>query len=608
MATTPSVSVSPVVSSLTVTPGSLPNQWQVSGTIEVTIPPPVDGGGTGTVVDDWPMTADGISARLGKKWESGPETRKTNPMSVTMQAPAGSDPRIANFEFGKILTRWNNFWSTTGNGLIARGNTTIPFRVQDFAAYAGAAATAARPDLTGFIPDPDLPWAPVDGIATCTHRSQSCVSNEALVGTKSGNITSLGTQTSRDPGTWRPVINVPDMTITAICSTSMNEIAIAVGFSPTTKKGKIAYIGVEAKYLGSHTMQRMCMPNEGSFSWFKLLGVQDLPFDWPSDVTAASNGNWSGPSQTNNQDLGQIDLTNPFTRAGMLDEGENNNTPWGWVFSTKAIVAVLSKKAGKVAIINLSKYIEMIRQDYLVADQDKYLAIQVAESKGDYPPTFAEVPDNIPTIDKVYDIPTAQTVIAVPKMERWSNDYWKVMVAGEDGNLTTIDVSPLLARYSWQSVGPGGIICQKNLGGNVTHLTWGRYDNDWLSKPNMPNNGSDFGYCNTLVATVRDLQMFRYVWSYRELCGLSGRDLSTINGKDPIASYVNARTSEVVGLFSDGIITFTIGGVSVPVVDGYGDQSWYYAVAGNNEAWNENPKLVFPDGDFLFSYTDENVN
>lgn len=571
-------------------------------------PPDDDGGATGDAKLDWPMTPEAISERLGKKWDGTNDQRKKNPMSVTQTAPAGVDPRIAHFEFGKILTDWNNFWSTTFNGLMALAGNVIPFRAQDFAAYSGAAATAARPDLTGFIPDPDLSWAPVDGVASCMHRSQSCLSNEALVGTLSGKVTSLGTQTSRDPGTWRPVLNIPNFTITAICSTSQTELAIAVGFDPRTKKGRIAYIGVQAKYLGSHTMHETCKPNQGSFSVYKLLGVRDLPFDWPSAVSAASNGQWIGPSQTANQDLGQIDMTHSWARDSMRDEGENDNTPWGWIFATKAVVTVVSKRAGKVAVIDLSKFVYQVRQDYCAHDDQYVETILAAEAAGNYPPTFDEAKDLEPVLNAVYDLPTAQTVIMVPKLDRWSNDYWKAIVGCENGELVTIDVSPLLSRYSWQAVGPGGIIGKTNLGGNICHLTWGRYDDDWVIKPHMPNNGIANGYINSIIATIRDKSTASYVWSFRDEAGLAGRDLSTVNGRDLIGAYVNDRTNQVILYFTDKLITFTIAGVSVPVVHPDTEQSWYYAVEGNNEGWNENPELAFPEGAFIFAGTDANTN
>ena len=96
------------------------------------------------------------------------------------------------------------------------------------------------------------------------------------------------------PGYEFPAHKIP----TSIAVTTANEFALVTMWDTSTKKGQLAVLALEGKYIPFHTWPYMGMPNQGSWSAFKNLGYIDLPMKAPTSVAAASNGWWSGPSQT----------------------------------------------------------------------------------------------------------------------------------------------------------------------------------------------------------------------------------------------------------------------------------------------------------------------
>ena len=103
-----------------------------------------------------------------------------------------------------------------------------------------------------------------------------------------------------------------------IAITTSNELALVTVWDTTTKKGQLAVIALEGKYIPFHTWPYMGMPNQGSWSAFKLLGYVDLPMATPTSVAATSNGWWSGPSQTGGLVMSQIKLDYPTHRTKCL--------------------------------------------------------------------------------------------------------------------------------------------------------------------------------------------------------------------------------------------------------------------------------------------------
>lgn len=580
--------------------------------LELTIPDVV----TPPTSDLWPMDAASVSNRLGPKWDGKGPARTLAPAPTTKHSeiPYG---RGKDYQFGTPDAQFSNFWSESGNGMVARKIKTAinSFRCQTYAAYNGVAVCRPTGDITGFKPDPVHEAMKLTLPFTATCRSQAIECNEALMGNAAGDIWPAGTQTSRGGDDWPyPAVNV-GFEITAMALTSSDELLVVVGINPKTGAGKIAYVACEGKWLPSHTMQRTAQPNQGSWSGFKLLGVRDLPYSFPNSVAASSNGSWIGPSQTANQDLGQIDLSKDWVRKSLAFEGEGEDQPWGWIFSTAGIAIVTFKPASKVMTFDLSKFFARVRADYTQPDQEAWEGILKKEDAGLYPPTFDEDKTLEPTVDATYDIASPNFALATLKHERWSKDLWKAWIAGEDGKLTVLDISSIMARYSWEPRGPGGIISAPFVAKNLTHLCFQRY-NDWRAQqympidPNTGKNDSSFGSINGIIATSRGENAILFLNSWQGEIKEYLR-LADARFEDLVACTVNERANILTivdfGVKNGRLINWVMNGISsdrdwfnLPnPPEGQGENQWHFCGG---------EPLEFAEDEHPFAITTANVN
>jgi hypothetical protein len=558
---------------------------------------------TGGVVAEkpvYPLDWASISARKGPKAPAG-TVRRTNkrPTIKSADSKIGNvDPRVALFEYGRQRAFWDNFWSTSANATVIIGGVPTQAKFQSYGAYSGIASTSPR---ILELPDTETSWQWIKGKVTCSWRQAGFESNEALVGTDIGELYSFGTQTSRGGGDWKGVLQIANFVITAVTTTSQNELALAIGFDALTKKAKVAVIVVRAKWIAVHTMQRSGQPNQCSFDHFKLLGLLDLPFDLSSDdpgfVAAASNGKWIGPSQTAGADLGFIDFSTPEKRAGLRSE---TDPQWGGILATKAIALMGSQKGGKVFELDLTAFISRLQQDYTEPDQAKYLATvaaEVSDTDPAYPPTFAEAPELTPKWGKSYEVPGASCIYFMPKLSRWGTDYWKAFVGGFDGFLTVIDMSASLIRWGWEQRGPGGILIRSKIGASISCITPFRYDNDWVANPVLPE-ASD-GYTNEIVVCDRGAARVYDVASYRGSVLKVVRTYVDDEMIDPHSVWKDDRTNMLVVADGDGcgILQAVIGGVPVPVAANDPDQtgSFIYVSPDAIDAVEWQTKLVMKD-------------
>lgn len=564
------------------------------------ITPPDDGGATGAVEPLWPMTPDAVSARLGPTWaqlnpNGGPEDRLTNNRPATQHSEI-VDPRAKDYEYGTPSSTWNNFWSETVNFIkVKLGGGNGAGRIQPYAAYGGVAATRPRGDITGFDPDPVLgaAYATIPELGsvsqfTCGARSSLAMEcNEALLGNLQGLIIPAGTQTSRGDVWPLPYTIVPGLAITAMALTSQNEVLIAVGFDPKSGAAKMAILACKAANLPSHTMKRFLQPNQASWTAWKLLGMIDLPFAGiPNAVAASSNGSWVGPSQTvwgeydaqgqpvigsdgqqvrDYLDLGQIDLSDPAKRAAMAFEGESDATPWGWVFATKGVVVVTCKASNQAAQYDLSGLMEFARKSYTEADQTKWQATCDAETAGNFPPTFALNASIAPTLVSVYSVNKPNGVALVQQLDRWSRDLWRAFIAREDGYCTILDVSPIMARYSWQLVGPGGILGEKFIAKNLTCVQFTRFNESGADKLMPPNQDGSvqtaLGKVNCLMFGSRGERAIVFVQAWWQSLNEYDR-ITDVKMDDVTCLWPCERGSIIVAGGGTKIFTFIRGGVA----------------------------------------------
>ena len=390
--------------------------------------------------------------------------------------------RVNPYEIGGSPSKDNDYWSDSGQVGYVPDVATDPGldRIQTYAYYDHVFATSPRLDWASGRPHPDpqtqvscyqtqfgeLPKYPIAMV-----RNYGMQQNEALVLYQDGYLAVAGTQTSRAsnerpyPGLVFPANKVP----TAIAVTTSNEFALVTIWDTDTHTGQLAVIALEGKYLPFHTWPYVAMPNQGSWSGFKLLGYIDLPMRMPTAVAAASNGWWSGPSQTGGYVLSQIDLSHDAERRLVYD-GD-----WSAVVATGGYAIVASKYDNTVAIVDLTPLFSYIRESYL-SSADSFNKTMAARGwePADFPVAFSLNPASTPQVvwQAQLDKPTA--VLAGLRLDRWTKDYFKAYVATEDGTISIIDTSPLMKRYSYEKLGSLRIAGSFNVGRNPVSMCFAR--------------------------------------------------------------------------------------------------------------------------------------
>jgi hypothetical protein len=558
-----------------------------------------------------------FDARLGSDFfQSNPGAGDDRPLLFrpeSKNAP-GYYVRINPYEIGDQPGPDDNFWSDSGQvAYIPDDPANDPGldRIQTFAYYNQVFAISPRRDWASGRPHPDPqtldsnytklngapPMQPVDMV-----RNYAMQQNEALVLYRDGLLAVAGTQTSRAakerpyPGFKFPANKVPR----ALAVTTSNEFAIVAVWDTDRGQGQLAVVALEGKYLPFHTWPYMAMPNQGSFSDFKLLGYVDVPMAKPDAVAAASNGLWLGPSSTDNKVLSQIDLSDGGKRALVYDGA------WQGIVARGGYAIVSSREDNKVAIVDLTPLFAYVRDSYLKSG-DSFAATVAARGSApaDFPQTFAMRPSIAPRVVWESTLAEPTAVLAGQKVDRWSVDRYKAYVASRNGVLHIIDTSPLMARYSYEVKGELKEIGQVAVGKNPVALCVARFSERGL--PLIPNDKSGNQRSpdplnNMLYVVCRgDREVDAVVTWHGD--GRVYRRLRDNRLSDPVAVGVASRGNIVTVADFGGrkLVSFRIG----TIVDSRnnktyppgGDGTYNYEYAGD---------LSFPGAPFLVNST--NVN
>jgi hypothetical protein len=432
-----------------------------------------------------------LGARLGPTFEQlnpyAVDDRPTNFKPESKECKLSFANRTNPYELGDIgCVKDNDYWSESGQvAYIPDSSTDAGLdRIQTFAYYDNVFALSPRLDYASGTPHSDpqtrenyyktltgsLPRLPVAMV-----RSYGMLQNEALVVYQNGLLAVAGTQTSRSgserpyPGLLLPANKVP----TGIAVTTACEFALITVMDTQTQKGQLAVVALEGKFLKFHTWPYMGMPNQGSWSDFKLLGYIDLPMSAPSAVAAASNGYWMGPSQTDNKVLSQLDLANNGIRQGLYNGPEAG---WTGVVANKGYAIVSSKVDNKAVIVDLSPLFSYIRESYLSsAESFQNSLVNRGNGVNQFPLTFSEKAEITPRVVWERNLTAPTAVLAGQKIDRWSTDRFKAYVACEDGTINIVDTSSFMARFKWEKSGVVNVIGTVKVGRNPVSMAFNRF-------------------------------------------------------------------------------------------------------------------------------------
>ncbi|ACB75279.1 hypothetical protein [Opitutus terrae] len=441
-----------------------------------------------------------VSARLGPTFaELNPGAADDRPTLFKQESKIAGGKyyvRINPYELGEPGT-YNDYWSDTGQvGYIPNDPANDPGldRVQVYAYYNRVFAISPRPDVASgrLHSDPQTreprylelnggtPMQPVAMV-----RSYGMQQNEQLVIYRDGLFAVAGMQTSRGgdekpyPGFKFPQHKVPR----GIAVTTSLEFALVTIWDTERRQGQLAVVALEGKFLPFHTWPYMGLPNQGSFSDFKLLGYIDLPMKSPEAVAAASNGLWRGPSSTDGRVLSEIDLATDGHRKLVYDGA------WQAVVAKSGYALVSSTEDNKIAVVDLTPLFSYMRESYLSSgDSFRRTLAERGAAPTQFPQTFEVNPAIKPKV--IWETPVSEptAVLAGQKIDRWTKDRFKAYVASRDGTVRILDVSPLMARSSWETRGQLEIMGQFQVGRNPVAMALSRHGAKDL--PLIPN-GSD---------------------------------------------------------------------------------------------------------------------
>jgi hypothetical protein len=443
-----------------------------------------------------------MEMRLGPSFldfnDGSADTRPTL-FQQTSKAYSSGYIRVNPYQLGTPV-KDNDYWSDSGQVGYVPDVTSDPGldRVQMYAYYDHVFALSPRLDWACSKPHPEpqtldsyygtlfgeLPKYPV-----AMERNYGMQQNEALVLYRDGYLGVAGTQTSRTPserpypGLVFPANKVP----TSIAVTTSNEFALVTIWDITAQKGQLAVIALEGKYLPFHTWPYMGMPNQGSWSAFKLLGYVDLPMTMPTSVAASSNAWWSGPSQTNGLVLSQIDLSNDSYRKNVYSGA------WSAVVAKGGYAIVASKYDNKAVIVDLAPLFTYMRESYLSSSTSYQATIASrGAGDGDFPQVFSVRPSITPKVVWQQTIAQPTCVLAGLKIDRWSRDFHKAYVASADGTIHIIDASSLMYRKSWEQKHALAEIGSFNVGRNPTSMCFTRRKDSNLPLLPMAADGTQY--------------------------------------------------------------------------------------------------------------------
>jgi len=563
---------------------------------------------------DW--TATQVSAHLGPKFAdlnpNAVDNRPTNYKPTSRVCSTSYANKVNPFELGPAAgcSGDSDYWSEAGQVFYVPDSITDPGvdRVQVFAYYDNVFGLSPRLDWASGTPHPD-PQTRTSTFVTAnggplldpvaSTRNYGMIANEALTIYRDGLLAINGTQTSRPSGSAYPTLKFPATKVpTGIALTTNNEFALITVWDTVALKGQLAVVALEGKYIAFQTWPYMGLPNQGSWSDFKLLGYIDLPgMTSPSSVAATSNGWWTGPSQTGGKVFSQINLGDDATRNALYTA---NSYEWGHVVANKGYAIVASKMDNKVLVLDLTPLFSYFKESWLSSETSFHATLANRGSgAGRFPLTFAEKPSITPTVVFSETLTKPTAVLAGLNLDRWTTDRFKAYVATEDGTIHILDTSSLMYRWAWDQNHPLAEIGSFQVGRNPVAMCFAR-----VREGNLPLLGTTKSadpLNNEFYVACRGDREVQACVTYAGQ-GAVYRTIQDSRMGDPVAVSVASRGYIVSVADYDGkkLLSFRIGSIT----DRHG--RYYGAGADGKAGWEFSGEIDFAGHPFLVNTA--NVN
>jgi hypothetical protein len=261
--------------------------------------------------------------------------------------------------------------------------------------------------------------------------------------------------------------------------------------------------------------------------------------------------------------LSQILLTDENMRKSIYagDPG------WQAIVANKGYAVVAAHDENKAVLVDLTPLFRYVRESYLSSAESLQTTLSTrGAGPRDWPMAFAENPAAQPKVVFEIALQKPTCVLAGMIIDRWQNDHHKAYVAEESGTIHILDTSTLMARWSWQSVGPLADLGSFKVGRNPVSMVFTRFGDYPLpllpltrkGTPQVPEPLNNTFY----VACRGDREVDAVVvWEGK---GQVYRRIKDTRMGDPVAVSVASRGNIVSVADYNGrkILSFRIGGIS----------------------------------------------
>ncbi|RYF35256.1 MAG: hypothetical protein EOO21_04130, partial [Comamonadaceae bacterium] len=280
-------------------------------------------------------------------------------------------------------------------------------------------------------------------IARCAGRPGFCA--QGLVAFQNGVIGTVGSNTASNDTTVKlPANKVP----TAIAMTNDSEFALVTVWDTAAMKGQVAVIALAGLCDGCSTTNGNPRPwylwwhewmgvypglaNMGNITFMKILGYVDLPAGMaaPTEIAVTTGLDQFRTMLVGGDFMGYANpLTNQANRQNFLNGSFSDK------YAKGGMAVVISKSEKKAAFIDLKPLFAHVNNVYFGGDIGTFNSRMASLGQGDgqWPYTFANQPQQTPTVAKVItlaDKPTAvKTTILGNTQRAW--------IATQDGTLRT---------------------------------------------------------------------------------------------------------------------------------------------------------------------------
>lgn len=305
-------------------------------------------------------------------------------------------------------------------------------------------------------------------------RSAASWTNDAVIALEGGALVTTGTPTTGSNGAFFkfPAHLVP----TSLALSAANEFLFVTVWDTRDIAGRLAVFSMRGARPTAHTWPFHGLLNAGGFEEMKLLGYVDLPFATPTSVAVASDGRWTGPSETAGKSLpeiqfGSCDGASCTCDSGLIAGFARTTGDWSNVVAKRGYAVVASRWENKVAFVDLAPLFSFFRASYFGSAPDCAKALEQFSFDGSaaepgaqpaadlFPPTFDVVPEQRPAVVSEFSVPHPRAVLAGIRKDRWSKDFYKAYVAAHDGTIHVFSAGRLLYE-SWDLETNGALTTQ----------------------------------------------------------------------------------------------------------------------------------------------------